>query len=226
MRQRSLFVVDFFRVNSKISQDIKTPFKLDGITRVDDTPVHKAVREALVNCLVNADFYLPQGIVIKKNVNSLVIENPGSIRIGKKQMLLGGVSDPRNKNLMKMFNLLGIGERAGGGIPDIYQVWADQGWNSPVVEEFYNPDRTRLSLDFRPKQAKKTSEENKRRRTEANYIAIRKYLKEHGLSKTNDIAAAIELSPARTRVLLNEMPDVNFEGTNTNRRYYLVEEMV
>lgn len=61
MRQRSLFVVDFFRVNSKISQDIKTPFKLDGITRVDDTPVHKAVREALVNCLVNADFYLPPG---------------------------------------------------------------------------------------------------------------------------------------------------------------------
>ena len=56
------------------------------------------------------------------------------------------------------------GEEAGGGIPDIYQVWADQGWNSPVVEEFYNPDRTRLSLDFRPKQAKKTNEENKRRK--------------------------------------------------------------
>ena len=51
-------------------------------------------------------------------------------------------------------------------------------------------------------------------------------MKEHGLSKTNDIAAATELSPARTRVLLKEMPDVNFEGTNTNRRYYLVEEML
>ena len=154
----------FFRVNSKIAQDIKTPFKLEGITRVDDTPIHKAVREALVNCLVNADFYLPQGIVIKKDVKSLVIENPGSIRIGKKQMLLGGISDPRNKNLMKMFNLLGIGERAGGGIPDIDQVWADQGWNSPVVEELYNPDRTRLSLDFSPKATKKTNEENKRRK--------------------------------------------------------------
>ena len=157
----------FFRVNSKIAQDIKTPFKLEGIIRVDDTPIHKAVREALVNCLVNADFYLPQGIIIKKDIKSLVIENPGSIRIGKKQMLIGGISDPRNKNLMKMFNLLGIGERAGGGIPDIYQVWADQGWNSPVVEELYNPDRTRLSLDFSSKgrkQAKKTSEENKRRK--------------------------------------------------------------
>jgi hypothetical protein len=214
----------FFRVNSKIAQDLKTPFKLDGITRVDDTPIHKAVREALVNCLVNADFYLPQGIVIKKNIKSLIIENPGSIRIGKKQMLLGGISDPRNKNLMKMFNLLGIGERAGSGIPDIYQVWADQGWNSPVVEEFYNPDRTRLSLDFSPKVMKKTSEENKRRKTEENYVAIKKYLKQHGISKTTDIAAAIELSPARTRVLLKEIPGINYEGTNTNRRYYLLEE--
>ena len=70
------------------------------------------------------------------------------------------------------------------------------------------------------------SGQNKRRRTEANHIAIRKYLREHGLSKTNVIAAATELSPARTRVLLKEMPDVNFEGTNTNRRYYLVEEML
>ena len=186
---------------------------------------------------MNADFYLPQGIVIKKNIKSLIIENPGSIRIGKKQMLLGGISDPRNKNLMKMFNLLGIGERAGSGIPDIYQVWADQGWNSPVVEEFYNPDRTRLSLDFSPKvmkktseenkrrkQAKKTSEENKRRKTEENYVAIKKYLKQHGISKTTDIAAAIELSPARTRVLLKEIPGINYEGTNTNRRYYLLEE--
>ena len=120
--------------------------------------------------------------------------------------------------------ILGVGERAGGGIPDIYQVWADQGWNSPVVEEFYNPDRTRLSLDFSPKATKKTNEENKRRKTEENYIAIRKYLQQRGLSKTVDIAAAIELSPARTRVLLKEIPGVYFEGTNTNRRYYLIEE--
>lgn len=122
--------------------------------------------------------------------------------------------------LMKMFNLLGIGEIAGSGIPDIYQVWADQGWNSPVVEAFYDPDRTRLSLDFSPK----ASEENKRRKTEENYVAIKKYLKQHGLSKNTDIAVAIELSPARTRVLLKEIAGVNYEGTNTNRRYYLLEE--
>jgi predicted HTH transcriptional regulator len=138
----------FFRVNSKIARDIKVPFKLEGITRIDDTSVHKAVREALVNCIVNTDYFLPRGVVIKKEVDVLTIENPGSIRTGKKQMLRGGISDPRNKTLMKMFNLIGIGERAGSGIPDIFQVWEDESWAEPKIEERYNPDRTILTLSF------------------------------------------------------------------------------
>ena len=44
------------------------------------------------------------------------MENLGYVRIGKRQMLKGGISDPRNKALMKMFNLIGIGERAGSGV--------------------------------------------------------------------------------------------------------------
>ena len=151
-------------------------------------------------------------------------------------MLRGGISDPRNKTLMKMFNMIGIGERAGSGIPDIYQVWENEGWPMPVVEESYNPDRTRLLLEFRKqanktseqnkrrKQAKKTSEDNRRRKTEENYKMIREYLSHNGLSKTNDIADAIGLSATRTRVLLKEMPDVEYEGTNTNRKYRLSNE--
>ena len=85
------------------------------------------------------------------------MENSGSIRTGKKQMLRGDIS----KTLMKMFNMIGIGERAGSGIPDIYNVWENEGWATPVVEESYNPDRTLLSLEFAKKQTIKTSEENK-----------------------------------------------------------------
>ena len=67
---------------------------------------------------------------------------------GRDQMLKGGISDPRNKALMKMFNLIGIGERAGSGVPDIFSVWDSQGWVAPEVEEQYNPDRTILKLSF------------------------------------------------------------------------------
>ena len=40
----------------------------------------------------------------------------------------------------------------------------------------------------------------------------------------NDITTAIGLSAARTGVLLKEMSDVEYEGTNTNRKYRLAEE--
>ncbi|MCD8006132.1 MAG: putative DNA binding domain-containing protein [Oscillospiraceae bacterium] len=136
----------FFRVNSKLVKDIKIPFALDGVIRVDDTPVHQAIREALANCLVNADFYLPRGVVIKKNADAIIMENPGSIRTGKAQMLRGGISDPRNASILKMLNLIGIGERAGSGVPDIFATWERQGWEKPTVEEQYAPDRTIVTL--------------------------------------------------------------------------------
>lgn len=138
----------FFQMERKLLKDLKKPFKLEGITRIDETPVHKAIREALANCIANADFNFPRGIVILKNPDSIVIENPGSIITGKAQMLKGGVSEPRNKIVMKMFNLIRIGERAGSGVPDIFSVWESEGWADPVVEELYRPDRTVLKLSF------------------------------------------------------------------------------
>lgn len=188
----------FFRVYSRMTKDLKVPFRLEGITRIDDTPVHKALREALANCLVNTDFFVPRGIVIKKDADTIILENPGYIRTGKEQMLKGGISDPRNKALMKMFNLIGIGERAGSGVPDIYAVWDSQGWRKPIVKEEYTPDRTILILPFTEKQAEKTSR------------------------KASEIAAQIGLSPARTRVLLAELSAegrIRPEGNGRSRRY-------
>ena len=90
---------------------------MDGGTRVDDTPVHQALREALVNCLVNADYYGRQGLVIIKKQNAIIMSNPGSSRIEIDAVKSGGISDPRNGTMVKMFNLIDIGERAGSGIP-------------------------------------------------------------------------------------------------------------
>ncbi|MCD8023163.1 MAG: putative DNA binding domain-containing protein [Lachnospiraceae bacterium] len=150
----------FFRVNSKLVKDVKIPFVLEGAMRVDDTPVHHSIREALANCLVNTDFYLSRGVVIKKDAETIVFENPGSIRTGKAQMLRGGISDPRNASILKMLNLIGIGERAGSGVPDIFATWEQQGWKEPGVEEQYGPDRTILTLSFIKKVVAKSNNEN------------------------------------------------------------------
>ena len=230
----------YFRVYNKIIKDVKVPFVMEGRNRIDDTPVHKALREALGNCLINADYYGTRVVVIKKDQDRIIFENPGYIRTGKEQMRRGGESDPRNKTLMKMFNLINIGERSGSGVPNIFNTWDDQGWKEPVIEERFDPDRTTLTLEFinktnEEKTAKKTSKENKRRKQDkktreenktgnkkrTNMLKIEKYLQENGESKTNTIAEHLGLSPARTRKILSQMDSLEAIGTNTNRRYRL-----
>ena len=222
----------FFRIYPKLIKDVKIPFKLmsDGLTRDEDTPVHKAIREALVNCVVNADFHFSRGIIVLKDPDSLTFENPGSIRPGKAQMLKGGLSDPRNKTLLKMFNMIGIGERAGSGVPDIYKVWADEGWEAPVVKEEFGNDRTLLVLSFRKKQAIKTSDKKQAIKTSDKKTTIKtqqhikniiEYLNNTGESNISDIAVNIGLSEVRTRAIIAKIESIEALGGNRNRTYRL-----
>ena len=129
-------VYDFYtKVYMKIAPHLKKPFRLDGIYRIDDTPVHVAVREALVNCLSNADYFLSVPVKIELFPDRLVFSNPGTIRLGKKQMLHGGITSPRNKAILNMFNYIGVGERAGSGVPNIYDIWEKENYQEPTVEE-------------------------------------------------------------------------------------------
>ena len=179
---------------------------------------------------MNADFYESRGVVIKLENHRLTLENPGYIRVGKKQIRLGGVSDPRNKGLMKMFNLIDIGERAGSGVPDIFNVWNVEGFESPEIIEEFDPDRTKLILSFekRKKQAIKTSDKNKRQKqatkTLENIELIIKYLENVGEANTATISEKIGLSPARTRDILANMDEVEALGSNRNRTYRLKED--
>ena len=145
----------YFRVYNKLIQDIEVPFKMEGGTRVDDTDVHKALREALANCLVHADYYGSQGLVIIKKRDPITMANPGGFRIEVDAAKSGGVSDPRNGTMLKMFNLIDIGERSGSGIPLIFGVWREQGWAMPSVTEQIEPERTMLSLVFEKASDKK-----------------------------------------------------------------------
>jgi predicted HTH transcriptional regulator len=34
-----------------------------------------------------------------------------------------------------MFNYIGVGERAGSGVPSIYSIWKNENYEDPIVEE-------------------------------------------------------------------------------------------
>ena len=126
--------------------DLPVPFVTKGMDRQDDTPLHLALREVLLNSIAHADFYSRQGIVIVKGRERITFANPGDIRIGLQTALAGGVSDPRNETVMKMFSLIDVGERAGSGIPDFMSTWQKHFGTSPVYTITHNPERTLLSI--------------------------------------------------------------------------------
>lgn len=116
----------YFRIYNRLQQEIKVPFRMENGERIDETPVHTALREALANCLINADYFGAGGVVIIRKKDSITLSNPGNFRIPLEDAKSGGFSDPRNTALMKMFNLINVGERAGSGIPSIFRIWEKQ----------------------------------------------------------------------------------------------------
>ena len=136
----------YFRVYNRIAQSVKVPFALDGISRIDDTELHKALREALANTLINADYYGNTGVVIERNLTSITMTNAGTFRIDLDEAINGGISDPRNSGLIKMFSLINIGERAGSGLPMIFKAWTGTDFAMPDITEKENPDRVCLIL--------------------------------------------------------------------------------
>ncbi|MDB5772756.1 MAG: family ATPase [Burkholderia sp.] len=138
---------DFFRkVYQKLTADLKVPFQLQDGQRIEDTPGHEALREALANTLIHADFSGRVSVLVVKRPDMFGFRNPGLMRMPIEQAVAGGTSDCRNRRLQTMFQLVGYGDHAGSGLPKIYHNWAGQHWRRPVLYEKREPEQTLMEL--------------------------------------------------------------------------------
>jgi len=139
---------DFYHiVIKKLTIDLKVPFKLDGDKRQDQTPIHDALREALVNTIVHADYSGKASVLVVKRPDMFGFRNPGLMRVSVKQAISGYEHDCRNDKLHQMFHFIGLGERAGSGIPNIFKWWDEKHWRPPYLHEKLEPyDQTLLEL--------------------------------------------------------------------------------
>lgn len=230
----------YFRVYQRIAQDIKVPFKMENGERIDDTSVHGALREALANCLINADYYGSRGVVIIKTKDGITISNPGGFRIDLNEAKSGGISDPRNATLIKMLNLINIGERAGSGIPNIYNVWKKQGWQEPEIQEGFEPPRISVQLPLGKSGGKKTAvksggkkvavksgDKKMSAKTIEHRNHIVDYLTVNVTAGRNELAQLLGLKDSRVKVILSEMVAdeiIVAEGDFKTRVYRLKEQ--
>ena len=224
---------DFYnKVYQRIAVDLKKPFRLDGIYRIDDTPVHVAVREALANCLSNADYFLKESVKIEKYPDRIILTNPGTITLGKKQMLRGGKSKPRNKVILNMLNYIGVGERAGSGVPNIYAIWEQEGYVDPTVEELSGREDTIVTVVTLPLVKKEQNDHHQggnaggetgvdwKERSDG----ILRLLQEDPYISTAKISENLNLSRRQVERALNKMKDagrIHREGSARNGKWII-----
>lgn len=137
----------FSIVLPKITFDLPRPFRMVGLQRDDDTPQHKAVREAFTNSIIHCDLMMESGVLrIEKHDDKLVFRNPGLLRLPIKQIFEGGVSYARNPKIQNMLRMVGYGENLGSGFPLILDAWKQAGWNTPVLNNRFELDMVELVL--------------------------------------------------------------------------------
>ena len=124
------------------------PFHLQGDTRIDETPIHQALREALVNTLVHADYSDRASVRVIKRPSGFEFRNPGALRVPVAQALKGGESDCRNRTLQQMFLMINLGERAGSGLPRILTSWQSEGRLLKMTESFEPYDQSLLTMEW------------------------------------------------------------------------------
>ena len=134
------------RVLPRLQSVLPKPFKLEGNIRKEETPAHVAVREALINLCVHADYTEDASLVVKHNTNAFIFSNPGTMLVSKEQYYSGGESVCRNKSLQKMFSMLGVAEKAGSGTDKILKGWKESNWRAPIINEHQNPDKVELIM--------------------------------------------------------------------------------
>lgn len=128
------------------------PFEIDesNLHRNNETPDYIGFREATVNLLVHQDFAdharVPK-VEFYKDVSQYW--NPGDSLVEQDQ-IASGQSKSRNPLVMQTFHRIGLSERAGSGIKEIYRSWLHLDRPEPVIENSRREKTFQITLGKQP----------------------------------------------------------------------------
>ncbi len=140
---------DFFiKTFDRLKISVPNKHETDGALDISGGTMENAIMEALVNAISNADLFLPNTIVIKKQTNQILIENSGLPTISIQKMIDGGTTNTRNKEIMRYFRVLKYSQRSGYGVYNIIEIFKKQGLIVPSIYEKRMPDQTGICMNF------------------------------------------------------------------------------
>lgn len=123
------------QVIPRLVSGLKRPFRLEGMVRIDDTPIHRAIREAVVNMMIHSDYLITGVLKIVKTEKGFLFSNPGNLKLPIQAIYEGGHSVARNPRIQTMFRMIGYGDNIGSGFPTILSAWGEENWRKPDLQQ-------------------------------------------------------------------------------------------
>ena len=134
------------QIMPKLVSGLKRPFRMEGMVRVDDTPIHKAIREAIVNMMIHSDYLITGVLKVVKTDKGFVFSNPGNLKLPVQTIYEGGHSVARNPRIQIMFRMIGYGDNIGSGFPTILGAWGAENWRKPDLSQNEEIHQVELKL--------------------------------------------------------------------------------
>lgn len=155
-----------------------------------------AMREAVLNAILHADYFCRGGLTIRRRAGELLVSNGGLLRVSPDQARAGQAADPRNRGLIQLFSLVKLATGTGKGLRGIYSLWDRRGWRPPVLSETFSADRTDLSLPLPPREF--SAEELTRQQ-------VIEYLTDHVTAGVKTLAQGLGLSEEEIQGALDQL---------------------
>ena len=206
----------FSIVLPKMTFDLPRPFRMEGMQRVDDTPQHKAVREAFTNAIIHADLMMDAGILrIEKHDDKLCFRNPGLLRLPLEQIYEGGNSKARNPRIQNMLRMVGFGENIGSGFPQIIAAWKETKWGEPELKNKIELDEVELVLPLGQDQSGNSFRSNNDRKDDRKELTDRQefildLIKENDRITIDEMSEKVKVSEKTIRRELSVLHEKGF----------------
>ena len=143
-----LNLFNYYRlVSEKLLLSVNRNFELDEYTiRKNPTDLTIALREAFVNMIIHADYFLnTTALIAEIHEPFYIFINPGIMKIPVKEFFTGGArSLVRNPLLVSLFTRMGASEHAGSGSQKIIDVVVKNRFKVPELKS--DLERTYLKL--------------------------------------------------------------------------------
>lgn len=120
--------------------------RIVGEVRRDGGPLYDGIREAIINSVTYSDFQTEGVLRIDRRDNEIILRNPGLLRISADRIYNGDFTHARNRNIQKMFRMIGYGDNIGSGFQKILSAWNSLGFIRPDLKELQDVKEVWLSL--------------------------------------------------------------------------------